>query len=282
MKKILIIYIPVIHQGYLRFINENKDCPIYLVNEEIIKEIGKEIPYFLRGIQAFDGLSIKTMLKALLPNREINLLDLEIIKKIKPPDDLEIIMPKEDISLEIIDRYFPSSKTKLISVFLRWDRLISLTENEVSPDRIISTDNFDRDVMKFLIETAQKSSDWWRQVGAFVLKDKIIIFEGYNQHLPHSNNPNILGDPRSNFNAGERIDLCTAIHAEAQVIAKAAKKGKPLDGCDLYVSTFPCPTCARLIGTAGIKRLFYFKGYSLLDAEDILKAFGVEIILVLG
>ena len=88
------------------------------------------------------------------------------------------------------------------------------------------------------------------------------------------------GDPRSNFDAGQRLDISTAIHSEVGLIAKAAKQGLSLDGASAYVTTFPCPNCAHLLAEAGIKKVYYQKGYSLLDAEEILKAYGVEIILV--
>ncbi|HLN18769.1 MAG TPA: deaminase, partial [Patescibacteria group bacterium] len=61
---------------------------------------------------------------------------------------------------------------------------------------------------------------------------------------------------------------------------KAAKDGISLNNTNLYVTTFPCPTCAKLIAEAGIKKVYYESGYSLSDAEDILKNAGIEIILV--
>ena len=93
-------------------------------------------------------------------------------------------------------------------------------------------------------------------------------------------NVNIFGDPRSNFDAGENIELTTAVHGEAAAIAEAAKKGIALEGTSLYVTTFPCPVCAKSVAAAGIKRVYYSKGYSLVDAEDILRAANVELIIV--
>ena len=70
------------------------------------------------------------------------------------------------------------------------------------------------------------------------------------------------------------------MHAEAAVIAEAAKKGIATQGCDVYATTFPCPTCAKLIAAAGIKKLYYQDGYALLDGENVLKSAGVKIIKV--
>ncbi len=70
------------------------------------------------------------------------------------------------------------------------------------------------------------------------------------------------------------------MHSEAGAIAEAARKGISLEGADLYVTTFPCPPCGKLIAYSGIKRVFYKNGYGVLDSERILKDKGVEIIKV--
>ena len=82
------------------------------------------------------------------------------------------------------------------------------------------------------------------------------------------------------FDAGEKHHLSNSIHAEASLVGKAAKDGIRLNNTNLYVTTFPCPTCAKLVAEAGIKKVYYQDGYSLSDAEDILKNSGVELILV--
>ena len=100
------------------------------------------------------------------------------------------------------------------------------------------------------------------------------------KHLPTDYHLSTFGDPRSNFDKGERLDIYTSIHGESDLVAKAASKGISLKGTSIYVSTFPCSNCARLLAEAGVKKVFYEKGYSRLDAENVLNAYGVEIILV--
>ncbi len=77
--------------------------------------------------------------------------------------------------------------------------------------------------------------------------------------------------------AGCRPDLSTALHAEAGIIAAAAADGRSLRGADLYVTTFPCPSCARLIAAAGFARCYFAGPYSVLDGEQVLRAAGVEL-----
>jgi dCMP deaminase len=155
-----------------------------------------------------------------------------------------------------------------------------LTEAIVSPDRIISTDQFDKEVISLATKAAEKSSDWWRQVGAAIVKDKRILLLGCNKHVPSDLSMDVYGDPRSSFDAGIRFDLSTAIHGEASLIARAAREGISLNGTSIYATTFPCPGCAKLIVEAGINKVYYAKGYSLLDAENVLKSGNVEIVMV--
>jgi dCMP deaminase len=71
-----------------------------------------------------------------------------------------------------------------------------------------------------------------------------------------------------------------AEHAERHLMGHAARKGIALEGADLYVTTFPCPGCAHQIVTAGIRRIFYRDGYSLVEASETLKHHGIEVIRV--
>ncbi len=274
MKKVILAFVPVIHSGYLKFFKENEGNDFYLIGKDFFLEAE---PRLSREIRILDEASVVSLIKNIIG-------DVKILTKDNLADFIikydEIVMPDEDISRDTAEKYFVGKKLVFQKVFLRWDKLISTKEMEISPDRKISKEEFDRELMGKAFAESDKSSDWWRQIGAVVVKDSKVIISGYNKHFPTNFSPYINGDPRNNFDAGIRIDLCTSIHAEASTIAIAAKNGIKLEGCDVYVTTFPCPTCARLLAESGIRKIFYSKGYSLLDAEDILKKAGTEIILV--
>src|SRR6185369_15532026 len=119
-------------------------------------------------------------------------------------------------------------------------------------------------VLRSLFKEAQKSSDMWRQVGAAIVKGKKIVLTAYNKHLPSDHTPYTNGDPRNNFHKGDHIEISSAIHAEAGLIAEAAKRGLKLKGLDMYATTFPCPPCAKLIAGSGIKTLYFAEGYAML------------------
>ncbi len=272
--KVLIIYIPAIHRGYVDFLKKYPDSRIFLLDKSLLPEE----PRMERDIRALSCSEVKKILEAIgFSNISILSKDnLFLLDKAK-----EIIMLEEDVSYKFKETYLKEKKkVKMVSFFLRWDKHASEKKNVVIPNRKISREDFDKKIIKKAYKEAKKSPDWWRQIGAIIIKDKKILLKGFNRPLESLQTHNIFGDPRSNFDYGVSFELSKFIHAEASIIAKAAKEGIPLEGSSIYVTTFPCPVCAKLIAISGIKKVYYNKGYSLLDAKDILDAFKIEAIEV--
>lgn len=106
-----------------------------------------------------------------------------------------------------------------------------------------------------------------RKVGALIVKDKMIISDGYN------------GTPSGFENICEDENGLTkpyVLHAEANAITKIARSGNNSEGATLYVTASPCIECAKLIVQAGIKRVVYSEQYRLTDGIDLLKRAGIE------
>jgi dCMP deaminase len=164
--------------------------------------------------------------------------------------------------------------------FLRWDRGWAQAQRPAGYDGVVAAGEVARDLTRLAVVAAEHSSDWWRQVGAVAVRDGEVLAAAYNRHHPTEYSPYLDGDPRNEFSRGVRIDLSTALHAEAAVVARAARDGLPLAGAELYVSTFPCPGCARLVAEAGFARCYFAGPYSLLDGDAVLRAAGVELLWV--
>lgn len=108
-----------------------------------------------------------------------------------------------------------------------------------------------------------------RQVGALIVKDKMIISDGYN------------GTPVGFENICENEDGFTkpyVLHAEANAITKIARSNNNSYGATLYVTTSPCIECAKLIIQAGIVRVVYGEEYHMTDGIDLLKRAGIEVV----
>jgi len=107
-----------------------------------------------------------------------------------------------------------------------------------------------------------------RQVGALIVKDKMIISDGYNG--TPSGFPNVCEDENNTTHP-------YVLHAEANAITKIARSGNSSDGATLYVTASPCLECAKLIIQAGIKRVIYSEHYRLEDGIELLKRAGIEV-----
>lgn len=110
-----------------------------------------------------------------------------------------------------------------------------------------------------------------RQVGALIVKDRMIISDGYN------------GTPSGFENVCEDEEGKTkpyVLHAEANAITKVAKSNNSSEGATLYVTAAPCLECSKLIIQAGIKRVVYMDSYRLTDGIDLLERAGIEVIQI--
>ena len=110
-----------------------------------------------------------------------------------------------------------------------------------------------------------------RQVGAILVKDKMIISDGYN------------GTPSGFENVCEDENNVTkpyVLHAEANAITKVARSNNSSEGATLYVTSSPCIECAKLIIQAGIKRVVYADSYRLSEGVELLTRAGIELVSV--
>jgi len=126
---------------------------------------------------------------------------------------------------------------------------------------------FDQRYLEMAAVWAKNSYCKRRQVGALIVKDRMIISDGYN------------GTPSGFENVCEDENGVTkpyVLHAEANAITKVAQSGNSSLGATLYVTASPCVECAKLIIQAGIRRVVYTDEYRLTDGIDLLKRAGIE------
>lgn len=261
----VLLYLPVLHAGYEAFLARHPGAEVLVLGETVIAEypvLAKEI-------------------RALRPARAAALVGGRVVEK----GDLAglagpLVAPDEEIMRDLADRYALADRTTFEPTFLRWDRFWSRPGRPADFTGTVDTSELARRLLGQAATEAERSSDWWRQVGALAARDGQVLDRAHNTHQPTEYAPYLDGDPRNDFHRGERADLSTALHAEAAIIARAARDGRPLAGADLYVTTFPCPACARLVATAGFTRCHFAGPYAVLDGDRVLRAAGVELVWV--
>lgn len=271
-----VAYVPVLHEGYRRFFESKEgEKELYIFGPEITKEFS----WLAKEIRQLNPSLMQKAIEALGIFERVTILDVSGAENLNT-ENHSIILPDEDISRTLAQKYFPKAKTEFSPIFLRWDKHNSIAEKPILSSEKITTEEFHRTVLKQTEGESKKSSDNWRHVGAAIVKDGEVILVDHNHHVPSDHTPYAHGDPRNNFHKGDHIEISTAIHAEAALIAEAARKGIPLEGSSLYVTVFPCPPCAKLIAHSGIKNLYCGGGYGVLDGEEVLNAAGVKILFV--
>ena len=128
---------------------------------------------------------------------------------------------------------------------------------------------FDQRYLEMARIWAKNSYCTRRQVGALVVKNNMIISDGYN------------GTPSGFENVCEDDNGVTkpyVLHAEANTITKLARSNNNSDGATIYITASPCIECAKLIIQSGIKRVVYGEKYRLMDGIELLERAGIEVV----
>ena len=130
---------------------------------------------------------------------------------------------------------------------------------------------FDRSYLRMAQVWAENSYCNRRKVGALIVKDKMIISDGYN------------GTPSGFEIVCEDEEGHTkpyVLHAEANAITKVAKSNNSSNGATLYVTAAPCMECAKLIIQSGIRRVVYLESYRLSEGIELLERAGIEVVQI--
>ncbi|UCD91859.1 MAG: dCMP deaminase family protein [Methanobacteriota archaeon] len=130
--------------------------------------------------------------------------------------------------------------------------------------------------MNIAIDVSKRATCTRRQIGSVVVNGDEIKSTGYNGNprgLPHCDEIGCIRDEQE-IPSGERMEVCTAVHAEQNALLQAGKGSK---GAVLYTTIVPCNTCAKMIINAGIKRVVYLDGYPEKMGLDLLNQANIPV-----
>jgi dCMP deaminase len=273
--EVVVAYIPVLHEGYRRFLDAHATGRrLFLIGPELYADYRP----LAKDIRCLPAELAAEAIAAWGVAAEVSVLDVAGAKRLAE-EAPAITLPAEDVSYQVVERFFSRCALRYDTVFLRWYK--SRSAQLLRPvARQVTGDEAFAEIAGAAEEEATHSVDWWRQVGAAIRFADGTVAAATNEHEPHPLSPYAAGDPRANFFKGVNFELSTATHAEAQLIARAARDGVSTAGAVMYVTDFPCPPCAKLIAGAGVARLYFREGYAVLDGEDVLEAAGVEVVRV--
>ena len=274
MNEVAVAYVPVLHEGYRRFVEAHaRGRRLFVIGPELYADYRP----LAKDIRALDAELAARAIDSWGICSEVRVLDVDSAVLLAEEQPL-LTLPAEDVSYRVVERFFPRCAVRYDTVFLRWDKTKTVQLLEPRSAREATAD----ELAWMAEEAAARSVDWWRQVGAAIRFADGGVAAASNEHNAHRLSAYAAGDPRSNFFKGVNLELSTATHAEARLIADAARAGRSTEGAVVYVTDFPCPPCAKLLAGAGIRRLLFRTGYAVLDGQDVLEAAGVEVVRVSG
>ena len=272
----LIAYIPVLNQRHLDWFKKHPNSQLFLITQQMAEQL---IPRLQRNMAA---VPTEVMISMLQPLTLVNRVS-EFAPEHGDPN-LAItrgwFLPDEDISRQVAEKYLLPAEApfKFEMIWARWDMTAVHMSQPVIADVVVSDNYFDRLRMNLASLESGRSPDWWRQIGCFAVDGQgNPLAITCNTHLPNEYETYIFGDPRLNVDAGQKGKY-TALHSEQAIVALCGKA--KLEGGSMYVTTFPCEECARWIAFSGVKKLFFRDGYSVLNAQDVLRSYGVQIVQV--
>jgi dCMP deaminase len=276
MTEAAVAYIPVLHEGYRRFLDAHAaGRRLFLIGPTLYADYRP----LAKDIRCLDAELVAASIRAWGICSQVEVLDEQGAERLAA-EGPTLTLPAEDVSYQVVERYFSRCPVRYDTVFLRWDKsrsaqmLVPTAARQVEGDAVLA------ELAAAAEAQGARSIDWWRQVGAAIRFSDGKIASAPSEHSPHPLSAYAAGDPRSNFFKGVHLELSTATHAEARLIAQAAREGTSTKSAVMYVTDFPCPPCAKLIAAAGIAKLYFRAGYAVLDGEDVLAAAGVEVVQV--
>jgi dCMP deaminase len=276
-ERVVIAYVPVLHDGYRRFFESHaRGARLFVVGPELYADYRP----LAKDIRALPVELAASAIAAWGLCAEVVVLDLDGARDLAAACPPLIVMPAEDISYQLAERFFARCEVLFDTVFLRWDKTRTAQLLRPRPQRTVPASEAYADLAQAADSAAASSVDWWRRVGAAIRLQSGEVRAIGNVHNPHPLSAYTVGDPRANFYRGVGLELSTATHAEAALIARAARDGLVTRDAVLYVTDFPCPPCAKLIAAAGIAKLYFREGYAVLDGQYVLEGAGVEIVQV--
>lgn len=276
----MLCYVPVLHEGYRRFLCDNSYIDrLYILG----KSITEKYRPLQKDLRALDPRLAARSLSAWNLPFEINVIEDSALTDLAHEEGIELFIPEDFVADDLMKKHFPGHRSTVLKKhFLRWNEFNIATHQKVLNDCEITEKEFLEYLLKCGIEEAIKSPDLWRLVGSLIIKNDEIVISAHNRIVPTEETLYYEGDPRGHSKKGKDIDLSIAAHSERYAISQAARRGIATEGCELFVTTFPCVPCAYAIKDAGFKKIYYVEGYTQLDvAKKIFTDQGIEIVQVI-
>ena len=204
-----------------------------------------------------------------LPGTPVSVVETDDLDKVLAATRL--VMPDEFLMRELADRADPAARERIVwrRTFLRWDR--EWSKPQAVESAMTEAPDGAREAMRTARLEAGESSDWWRQVGAVLRLRDGRELTGHNHHHLATTRPTSTATRATTTRAasGGPVNRCARRGVRPPAAARA---GASTEGSTMFVTTFPCPACARLIAMSGVAECWFEADYADLAGEQVLGA----------
>ncbi len=277
MKKVLILYAPVIHAGIVNLIERYDAFKV-----DMVLLIDMELAFSLTSVREIRALPTDQKVAWMLRPGLHYGQKLEVVSEASLAHwlpllaDQSLIAANDAVTREFIARYLPKARVDWDTTFLHWDSASVNSSAKFETDVVITATEFELKMARVAVEQAGLSPCWWRQVGAGAFREDKLLAFGYNSYRPTEGTGYAVGDVRDFVKAGTEPDKSNSIHAEQMMVAMACRGGISLEGASVFVTTAPCPTCAMLLADIRIRECFFSSGNAYLGLEEIFRGPGIK------
>jgi dCMP deaminase len=277
----LLLYAPVVHEGVIRCIERHAtdELQVFLIGESVLA--GSE--YLPRSQREFP-LPMPDLLAAVdavLKQRGVHVTLTEATAETLAlvPTTACCVQSRHEIVSWVVAQHWAGREVADDTVFIRWD--IPFAGMYQLPEAVLPKQEHTpehREIMATIRKSAAYSDNTFRQVGAALVLPDGKIYTGYNHGGEYIGEGWTIGNPRALLDKGGHPEINPDIHAEQAVLMQALREGLQVKGAALWVTTFPCRTCANMIAQSGIATVVFEEGYSVLGSEEVLQRAGVTVL----
>jgi dCMP deaminase len=195
MNEVVVAYVPVLHEGYRRFLDAHaRGRRMFVIGPELYADYRP----LAKDIRALDPELVRAAIDSWGICLEVSVLDVAGAVELAAGGP-SITLPAEDVSYQVVERFFARCPVRYDTVFLRWDKSKSVQLLVPGAARVVSLDEAIADIGGAASAAAGASVDWWRQVGAAIRFSNGEVASATNADHPHELSAYAVGDPRSNF-----------------------------------------------------------------------------------
>ncbi|CAN5157805.1 hypothetical protein BH11PAT4_BH11PAT4_4390 [soil metagenome] len=273
---LLLLYLPALHEGVINLLKRQRDA-----GAAQVVLLGSSLIGTVHGAPRDFAVSPQVMAQCVdvLGIFPTPCLVAEVGTVASMLGDAQFVAHRHKAVEVVLEEFGLLAQASWDDDFMRWDIPKAMKQAPVGSSISVTDEDFFQEVLLQATEDAQRSENFFRQVGAALMRSGEVLLLAHNQSGHFQGEHLTIGNPRVWIDGGHP-DINPDIHAEQALIVAALRRGISFEGADVLVTCFPCRTCANMLARTGLKRLYFHEGYSEHGTGQVLLDHRIELFQV--